>query len=888
MKKFLKWFSISIVILLVLLIIAPFLFKGKIISKIKEETNQNLNAKVDFSDVSLSLIRNFPNVSVGLENLSVINLQPFEGDTLVYAKKLNVVLDLMSVISGDQMIIRSLSLNDPVLKFLVNKDGIPNWDIAKKEAAPSESAQPSSFKASLKKYTVSNAKILYNDETMPFMLNLEGVDHSGSGDFTQDLFTLSTLSKVKRGDMEYAGIRYISKAIAEVQADLEMDMKNLKFTFKQNKVALNDLNIGVDGWVAMPDTNIDMDLKFAAAQSDFKNFISMVPAVYSENFKDVKSSGKMALNGYIKGRYNAVSMPGFGIDLDIDNGMFKYPSLPASLNNVFVNLKVDNPDGIPDHTFINLSRFHMEMNGDPFDAKLVLKTPVSDPDLDAFLKGKVDLSGISKLVPLEKGTSLNGVITADLTAKGRMSSIEKKQYNEFNAAGNFNLTGMNYASSEMKTPVNIQELSLSFNPQCVALNAFNAKVGKSDFKATGTIDNLLGFYLKNEMLKGAFNLNSGKIDLNEFMNGSGQASNASKDTAAMAVLDIPQNIDFSLNAMIGQLFYQNVIINNMKGELLVKDKAIRMKGVNMQLMDGSVTMDGSYSSANLKNPSFDFDMNIKDFDIQRTSLTFESVQKMAPIIKNCSGKFSTTLSVKGLLDKTMSPAMNSLNGGGKLSTSTVTVNNFPVFVKIADALKMNQWKNMTIPPVNPSFKFTDGRVYVDPFDMNVNGIKSTVAGSNGFDQTIDYRINSQIPRSAFGGQANAVLENMVSAANAKGANFSVGDVVPVLIKVGGTVNDPKIGTDVNSAGSKVMDDLKAKAKEELDKKKAEAEARAKAEADKLKAEAQAKLDAEKQRAAAEAERVKKEAEARAKSVADSLKKAAEDAAKKNLKNLFKK
>lgn len=887
MKKFLKWFSIVILVLIIFLIAAPFLFKDKIIARIKEETNKNLNAKVDFRDLSLSLIRNFPNVSAGLEDLSVINVKPFEGDTLICAKNFRLVLDLMSVISGDQMIIRSVDIESPVMKFLVNKDGVANWDIAKKDESKPEPQTASSFKASLKHYGLSNGLVIYNDKTMPFLLRLEGVEHNGSGDFAQDLFTLSTKTGVKKADMEYGGVRYIAKAVADITADLEMDMKNMKFTFKDNKIALNDLDLGVNGWVAMPDTNIDMDLKFSAAKTDFKNFISMVPAVYSENFKDVRSSGKMGLTGFIKGRYNAGSMPGFGVNLDIDNGMFQYPSLPSSLKNVFVNLKINNLDGVPDHTFINLSRFHMEMNGDPFDARLVLKTPVSDPDIDAFMKGKIDLSGISKLVPLEKGTNLNGIITADLTAKGRMSSIEQKRYEQFNASGNFGIANMNYSSAEMKTPVNIQTMALSFNPQRVALSSFIAKMGKSDFNANGTIDNLLAYMLKNELLRGAFNVNSSKIDLNEFMGGE-TASSTSKDTTALAVLDIPQNIDFQLNAAVGQLFYQNLTINNLKGKIQVKDKAIRMQDVAMQMMDGFITMNGGYNSADLKNPAFDFALRIKDFDIQRTASSFESVSKLAPITKNCNGKFSADMTVNGSLDQTMSPVMNSLNGGGKLMTSTITVNNFPVFVKIADVLKMSQWKNMTVPPVNPSFKFTNGRVYVDPFDMNVNGIKSTVAGSNGFDQTIDYTIASQIPRAAFGGAANNVLNSMVSSANAKGANFSVGDVVPVNIKVGGTVNDPKIGTDLNTAGAKVMDDLKAKAREEFDKQKAEAEARARAEADKLKNEAQAKLDAEKAKATAEAERIKKEAEARAKAVADSLKKAAENQAKKGLKNLLKK
>jgi hypothetical protein len=883
MKKLLKWIAIILGILLIILISVPFLFKDKIIAIVKQEANKNLNAKFDFADLDLSLIRNFPNLSIQIEKLSIINFAPFTGDTLIYAGSLGLTVDVMSVIKGSQIEIKRVRIDDPVMNFLVNKAGVPNWDIAKASKEPEKASEPSAFKGRLQKYSISNGIIVYDDQTMPFRLRLEGVNHTGNGDFTQDLFTLSTKSEIKKADMLYGGVPYISKAKAEILADLEMDMKNMKFTFKDNKINLNELELGLNGWIAMPDTNIDMDLKYSAAKTDFRNFISMIPAVYSESFKDVKSSGKMAFSGYIKGRFNGASMPGFGIILNIDNGMFQYPSLPSAVKDVFVDLKVDNADGNPDHTFINLSKFHMSMNNDPFDAKLILKTPVSDPDIDAFMKGKIDLSGIQKLVPLEKGTSLSGIITADVTMKGRMSSVEQKKFDQFNASGNFGITGMKYSSADSKQPVIIKTMQLAFTPQVVNLSSFSSNVGKSDFAATGTLDNFIAYALKDEMLRGTINLNSKLIDLNEFMGG--ESTTATQDTTQLSVIDVPGNIDFTLSANVGTLVYQNLNITNARGKVVIRDKAIRMQDVVMQLLDGSMSLSGGYSSADIKRPNFDFTINAKDFDIQKTVASFESVQKMAPVAKNCMGKFSVSMSAKSDLDSKMSPVMNTLAGAGKLTTGTIVITNFPVFNKVADALKMESWKKVTMPPVSPSFKFVNGRVFVDPFDINVNGIKATVAGSNGFDQTIDYTMSTQIPRSTFGGAANSVLEGLLSKANSKGANVSVGDVIPVGIKIGGTVTNPTVSTDLNTMGAKMMDNLKDQAAAAAEKLKAEAEAKAREEADKLKKEAEAKLNTEKAKAQAEADRLKKEAEAKAKAQADSLKKAGEKKAQDELKKL---
>lgn len=876
MKKAIKWSLIVLGTLFLLLLATPFLFKDKLVSLIKEETNKNLNAKVDFSDADLSLIRSFPNLSLELKNLSVINSAPFDGDTLVYAGRLGVAVNLLSVIQGGTIDIRSITVADATMNFLVTKEGKANWDIAKPSPTSAPAGEPSKFKASLKSYALSNADITYDDRSLDFLLRLENVAHTGKGDFTQDLFVLSTKTHSPNVLMKYAGVPYIASAKVEILADLDMDMQQLKFTFKQNQLKLNELELGFDGWLAMPDTNIDMDLRFDAPKADFRNFLSMIPVVYSKDFTSMQASGTMGFSGFIKGRYNAAGMPGFGMKLDIDNGRFKYPSLPAEVRSVFVNLVIDNPDGQPDHTLINLSRMDANLGGDEFRSRLVLRTPISDPDIHALLKGRIDLGNVKKFLPLEKGTDLSGRVEADLELKGRMSSIDRKQYEQFRAAGSLMVSQLKYNDPAIGKPVAVNAMKLGFSPQVLRLENLDLQAGKTDIKANGSLENFLAYFLKEEgVLTGKLNVDSRRIDLNEWMPASDSGAAASSDTAAMSVIAVPKNIDFTMNASVGVLAYTNFSMYNLKGSVIVRDETVRMSGLSMQLMDGSMGMNGSYSTRNPKVPEFDFKLDIRNFDIQKTVQTFNTVEKLAPLAKHCSGKFGTAMSVTGVLDQHMSPVINSLSGAGKLNTSQVVISNFPAFNKLADALKQPSWKKIDVPSLNPSFRFVNGRVYVDPFDVTMNGNKATIAGSNGFDQTIDYTMAVQIPRSAFGGAANTALEGLVAKANASGANFSLAETVPLNVTIGGTVTDPKIGTDLNSKGAALMDDLKAKAKEEFDRRKAEAEARARAEADKLKAEAESRLNAEKEKAKAEADRLRKEAEAKAKAAADSAKKAAE-------------
>ena len=884
MKKLFKWIAIFVSVILILAIVLPFVFKGKIVQAIKDGANQNMNAKMDFTGASLSLLRNFPNLSLSLENLSIINVEPFAGDTLVYAKDLNVVIDLMSVISGDKISIRKVSAEHPVMNFMVTKEGKANWDIAKEDKekpAAAQPSEPSKFNVNLKKYSVTDGNVLYDDKSIDIRIQLVGLNHSGSGDFTQDLFVLSTKTSSEKTTVNYGGVSYLNDVKADIDADLEMDMKNMKFTFKDNVVRLNELELGANGWLAMPAENIDMDLKFAVSKSDFKNFISMIPAVYEAGTKDLKSSGTLAFDGFVKGTYSEKTIPGFGLNLKIENGMFQYPSLPAAVNNVNVDLKIMNPDGVQDHTVVNLAGLHAEVAGDAFDASLLLKTPVSDPEINAAMKGKINLANMQKIVPMEKGEELTGMINADFAAKGKYSTAQKKNYEDYDAKGTVQVSNLSY-TSEGKPKTTINEMKLTFTPKEVELNSFSSKVGASDFSADGSLQNFIAYALRGETLKGNLQLKSSLIDLNEWMTGTPAQQSAQKDTGAsgMSVIEIPENIDFTFGAVVKKLLYDNMAMENVRGTLVVKDKVVRMNDVFMQLMDGSMVMNGKYDTKDPGKPLFDFDMAIVDFDVQKTGATFATVEKMAPIVKNSSGKFSSFMKAEGTLDQHMSPVMASLNGYGNLKTSVIIIQNFTPLVKVADALKMEKLKKTDIQPVNLTFKFANGRVNVDPFDVNLAGFKSKVGGSHGFDQTIDYTVATEIPRDAFGGAANSVLTGLTSK-----AGVSVGETIPVQIKLGGTVTNPTVSTDINKMAAKAMDDLKAQAQAELDRKKKEIEDKAKAEADRLKKEAEDK-------AKAEADRLKKEAEAKAKAEADRLKKEAEDKLKKQagdkVKDLFKK
>lgn len=516
LKKILRILGITLLVLLVLLFTAPYLFKDKIAKIVKEQINKNVAAKVDFTDLSLSFFRNFPKASVVLEGLQVTGPEPFLKDTLISAKELMAAVDLFSLF-GDQIRVTKVSIDQPRIHALVNKEGKANWDIMLPDTTtqtPEQPEAPSSFKLNLQKYAISNGYVQYSDATTGMSTEITNLNHEGSGDFTSDHFKLSTGTSADEVTFTYGGIPYLARTKTNIDLDIDIDNKSSRYTFNTEEIALNDLKIAADGFFQLVnDSTYNMDIKFKAPSTDFKSILSLIPAVYANDFAKVKTSGKAILNGFVKGTYNGTQMPAYNLNLQVENGFFQYPDLPKPVQNINLQVKVDNPDGITDNAVVEIPKAHIEFGSDPFDFHLLFKKPETDRYIDAAAKGKLDLAGITQFVKLPAGTKLAGLIDADVQAKGNLAVIMQQKPGQFAAQGFIDISKLFYSSSAFPAPIQNTSARINVtNPDgvpdhtVVHIPAAHVEVGKDAADLTLLLQTPASDPAFDGTLKGGFNL----------------------------------------------------------------------------------------------------------------------------------------------------------------------------------------------------------------------------------------------------------------------------------------------------------------------------------------------------------------------------------------------
>jgi uncharacterized protein involved in outer membrane biogenesis len=452
MRKTLLIVTGLLLLILAVMATAPFLFKDRILAYVRTSANRHVRAKLDFKDLDLSLFRSFPNLSAGIDGLVVMEAPGFSGDTLLSARRIDLVIDFMKVIKGDYQV-NAILVESPRIKAKVNKQGLANWDVLIADSAASGPEQSDPLALDIHRYAVSDGYVFYADETMDFVTEINGLKHEGKARLDGGHIKLNTVTEAVAVNVSYEHIPYLRQVAANIRSDISIESETSTYRFNQTSIRLNELDIMTNGYFQMPDdSTYRMDISFSSPSRDFRHLLSMIPAVYTREYRDVQAGGNFRLNGWVKGEYSNNRLPGYELNLAVEDGNFRYPKLPEAVKDIKIDLTLRNANGHEDSLYLDLRRAHLVFGQDPVDLTLVYHHPVSAPYINAMVKGRIDLQKMQRFVPLDPGTTLAGIVDADLFARGSLSAMEKGS-GALEAGGYLGIEGLAYQAKELPAAI---------------------------------------------------------------------------------------------------------------------------------------------------------------------------------------------------------------------------------------------------------------------------------------------------------------------------------------------------------------------------------------------------------------------------------------------------
>ncbi|MFN4762942.1 AsmA-like C-terminal region-containing protein [Gillisia sp. Q332] len=824
MKKVFKITGILLVVIVALLIAAPFIFEAQLTDMMKKSINKNVNAEVEFSDLDLTLFRSFPQATLVLKDVSVINKEPFKGDTLAFGGELLLEMSIKELFKGSDKPkkIDKLKLDNAFINIQVDSLGNNNYDISIEDLAAEGDTVSTPFRLDLKHYEINNSRLKYVDKGQKLLLYLEDLNHKGTGDFSLEQSELET-STSAFVTMDYDGVNYLNKNRVGLEAVIQMDLEELKYTFLENEATVNQLPLTFEGFVDVNENNNEIDISFKTLSSDFKNFLAVMPEIYAKNIENVQNTGDFIVNGRMHGIIDDTYIPKMDIKVTSNNASFKYPDLPKSVQDINIDLAILNETGLLNDTYLTFDNVTFRIDQDVFAANGNIRNLTENMLVNMALKGTVNLANIKKAYPLDLEQDLNGILTIDAKTSFDMNSIEKEQYQNVNSNGNARITDFRYTSPEIPNEIRISTANFNLNQGDVRVPQLNMTTGQTDISASGNIQNLMGFLFTDQKLKGDFQVNSNTFSINDFMIAAtteevvktpdGVTIETKKEVpTGEEAIKIPSFLDAKVDFSANKVLYDNLVLNNAKGTLYLKDETATLQNVTSNIFDGTIALNGNVSTK-ADVPTFKMNLDLNSLDIAKSFNGLKLLQGLTPIAAALEGKLQTRINLAGNLNDDFTPQLTSLAGEAlaQLLTAEVQPEKLALLGRLDEQLKFIDFKDINLDNLKSRLTFNNGFVEIEPFDFNVKGINVQVAGSHGFDMNMNYNVTLDVPARFLGSELGTALSKL-----------SVQDLqsMTVALPIGltGTFQNPNINLNMEQAVSNLTQKIVAQQKAALTKK----------------------------------------------------------------------
>jgi len=431
--KILKWTGISIASILFLMFIIPILFPGKVSEQVKLFANKHLAGKLDYRKTHLTFFRHFPSLTVSVDDFLLKGSKPFQNDTLLAAKEVAVGINLKNLIFDGEVKIDEIYVTDAYANVFVNTKGEANYNVyvSKPSDKPKDTTSTgASIKLDLIK--LRNWNVKYNDHAARVLVDAKGLNYTGKGGLSEDIFDLETDLDIDKLDFSLNRIYYAKQKTLHADLITRINTNALTFVLRKNELRINDLPLKFTGFVSILKDGYNLDINAASEKTTIRDMISVLPPQYLDWAKDTKIEGDSDFFFSLKGRFSEQKnqKPRLKAKLMVKDGFVSNGKAPVPMNNFNMDLNVDLPDLKTEELGLNLKNLSFDL-GPNNNFKAVVKTKgLDEMQINADVKGAVNLQTLSQALGL-KDIDARGLMDTNIKANG-IFSLDKKLFPKTN------------------------------------------------------------------------------------------------------------------------------------------------------------------------------------------------------------------------------------------------------------------------------------------------------------------------------------------------------------------------------------------------------------------------------------------------------------------------
>lgn len=422
LSRIIKITGITLLSVILLLFLAPYLFPDTVGKQIKQWTNHSIRGELNFSKARLSFFTHFPSLTLTLYDVDLKGSAPYPKDTLLSALKLGFGVNLQKLIFNHQVSINKIYLNDAFIHVMVDEKGLANYNIYQSDSSSTQSASPdSSASLHLEKIIIKDSRLLYRDLSVPMEIQAEHLYYEGTGDLSKSIFDLKSHLKTDSFNFTLDHHAYVRRKAFDAELITHVNTKTLALIFEKTMLKVNKLSLELTGRLDFLKNGYNINFALSSENADLYQLVTIFPPEYLDWLRQTTVKGTVDLFTSLKGKYVAstAEMPDYALRLSLRNGYIAYQQAPLPLDQLTIKVGLDLPG-------LNIEKMHLQVDScafmldkDRFQGRWE-STGFSEPLINTQVSAGIDLQSLKKAVGFSD-FDLRGQLRLELSAQGKYS-----------------------------------------------------------------------------------------------------------------------------------------------------------------------------------------------------------------------------------------------------------------------------------------------------------------------------------------------------------------------------------------------------------------------------------------------------------------------------------
>ncbi len=764
------------------------IYKDEIISYFLDEANKHIKTPIDVGEIDVSIFSHFPNISVNLKDVTIMESSNDNLGVLGKAKKISVSFSLIDIINKNYEI-NGLHLSDAEVKILIDKNGIPNYLFYEIDSTSKGS------KFSLQNITGYKLNIDFLDQKSGYHVAMFIKNAKAQLKQADKMLKLSVSGDLVTDEIKVGNRKFFNNKVIEIDTEFDLDLKNRVYEFHSGNIKVDKGEFDVTGEIDVINRKINLAVK--GVNTTFQSINSLLSNDLSKYLKAYNSKGAVYFSSNINGYYGDNSNPQITVDFGAKNASFFHRKFKKQIKNVnfighFATSKINKSTNYK----LSLNNFSCKLEDKVLEGSMTLQN-FQDYRIDLILKGEADVNTLLLLFPGKYVKTAFGNIKMDIHLKGKLNNPKLSENIEAN--GEIELKNLSFVLSGEKLPFNKISGILMMKNNDLAINNLSGNVGNSDFRLNGYIKDLSDILLsKDKIYKMQADLYSHHIDFDELL----KSNFASRDTTKNTTYEfkISPKISLDFNCEIDRLNFKRFYGRDIKGQIEIKQQIAILKNVYLSSMGGKINISGSVNSKRENQIETISEANLSGINVDSIFYVFKNFNQGWLIDENLKGQLNAEINLYMNFNKNLVLNDESMVANIQTTISNGELNNFEPMMELSKFVEEESLANMRFSNITNEIRIKNRTIFLPEMEIRSNISNILVSGTHTFDRDIDYHL--RVP-----------LKSFVRISKKKGYNKSAREGMSLLLKITGNTSDYSISYDSKALIENIKSDFRDEGQE---------------------------------------------------------------------------